>query len=102
MRNYFGKNLKKHNKKDRPSKRGGCYGGRPSPYRKTLSVFIDLLALRLKPVFEEKAKEKQREAGGTVPQKSAKPPIETRNEIAKLAGVSDVISLYISYQAKKA
>ena len=42
----------------------------------------------MKPVFEEKAKEKQREAGGTVPQKSAKQPIETRNEIAKLAGVS--------------
>ena len=46
------------------------------------------LALRLKPVISEKAKEQQRDAGGAVPQKSAKPPIDTRQEIAKAAGVS--------------
>ena len=34
------------------------------------------------------AKEKQIESGGAVPKKSAKPPIETRQEIAKAAGVS--------------
>ena len=93
--------MKKHNKKDRPSKRGGCYGGRPSPYRKTLSVFIDLLALRLKPVFEAKANQ-VRKPVDSVPQISAKQKVDTKKEIAKLAGVSDVISLYISYQAKKA
>jgi len=38
-------------------------------------------------VFEKPAKEKQREAGGAVPQKSAKPPIDTREELAKLAKV---------------
>ena len=46
------------------------------------------LALLLKPSIEEKAKEKQREAGGAVPQKSAKALIDTREEIAHLAGVS--------------
>lgn len=46
------------------------------------------LALRLKPVIAEKAKDNQRASGGAVPQKSAKPPIETREEIAKAAGVS--------------
>jgi DNA-binding XRE family transcriptional regulator len=45
------------------------------------------LALRLKPIIQEKAKENQIQSGGAVPQKSAK-PIETRIEIAKLAGVS--------------
>ena len=35
------------------------------------------------------AKEKQRESGGTVPQKSAKPPIEVREEVAKISKVSD-------------
>lgn len=46
------------------------------------------LALRLKPVIAEKAKEQQRASGGAVPQKSAKPPIDTREGIAKSAGVS--------------
>ena len=46
------------------------------------------LALLLKPAIEEKAKEKQKEAGGPVPQKSAKAVIDTRQEIANLAGVS--------------
>ncbi|MDX5584302.1 MAG: DNA methyltransferase [Aureibaculum sp.] len=51
------------------------------------------LALLLKPIIAEKAKEKQIESGGAVPQKSAKPTIDTRKEIAKQAGVShDTIS----------
>lgn len=45
------------------------------------------LALQLKSIFEEKAKENQRLSGGAVPQKSAE-PIDTRNELAKVAGVS--------------
>ncbi len=41
----------------------------------------------------EKAKEKQKEAGGAVPQKSAKAPVNTREEFAKIVGVShDTIS----------
>ena len=39
-------------------------------------------------VFAEQAKKKQSEAGGSLPQKSAKPAIDTREEIAKIAGVS--------------
>lgn len=62
------------------------------------------LALRLKPVIAEKAKEQQKQSGGdkkstnyqkSVMQKSAEPisPITTREEIAKAAGVShDTIS----------
>jgi len=46
------------------------------------------LALKLKPLIAKKAKEKQRESGGAVPQKSAKPPVDTRAEVARLAGVS--------------
>ena len=52
------------------------------------------LALRLKPVIAEKAKEKQHlgvnQYTNSLPQNSAKPsiPIETREEIAKAAGVS--------------
>jgi len=52
------------------------------------------LALLLKPAIEKKAEEKQkkegRELGGkaTLPQKSAKGSIDTRQEIAKVAGVS--------------
>jgi hypothetical protein len=33
----------------------------------------------------EKAKEKQKQSGGPVPQKSAKPVVDTREELAKLA-----------------
>lgn len=53
-----------------------------------------LLALRLEPIYKEKAKANQQEHGGmapgrTLPQKSAEvKPIETRKEVAKLAGVS--------------
>ena len=52
------------------------------------------LALRLKPVIAEKAKEKQysgiNQYTESLPQKSAEPsnPIETRQELAKIAGVS--------------
>jgi hypothetical protein len=46
------------------------------------------LALELEPLIAGKAKEKQVESGGAVPQKSAKPPIDTRAELATLAGVS--------------
>lgn len=46
------------------------------------------LALKLEPLFAKKAKQNQRDSGGPVPQKSAKPPIDTRKEIAKVAGLS--------------
>ena len=47
-----------------------------------------LLALKLKPLIAEKAKEKQIEAGGAVRQKSDKAVIDTKKELAKVAGVS--------------
>lgn len=51
------------------------------------------LAIELKGLFVEKAKDNQRESGGAVPQKSVKPPIDTQKELAKIAGVShDTIS----------
>lgn len=46
------------------------------------------LALKLEPLIAEKAKKKQREAGGAVPQISAKAPIDTREELASIAGIS--------------
>jgi len=46
------------------------------------------LVLKLKPAIAEKAKEQQQEAGGAVPQKSAKAPIDTRDELAKASGLS--------------
>lgn len=50
------------------------------------------LALVLKPLIATKAKENQIKSGGAVPQISAE-PIETRKELAKVAGVShDTIS----------
>lgn len=56
--------------------------------RRNLSLYDrSLLALRLKPVIAEKAKANQRAAGGAVPQKSAK-AVDTREELAKIAGVS--------------
>ena len=62
--------------------------------RRNLSAYDrSLLALKLKGLFREKAEEKRRESGGAVPQKSAKPPIDTRQELARVAGVShDTIS----------
>ncbi len=46
------------------------------------------LALEIEPFIAEKAKEKQKEAGGAVHQKSDKAVINTKKEIAKKAGVS--------------
>lgn len=46
------------------------------------------LALELKPIYEAKAKENQRSAGGAVIQKSGEPRIRTDKELAKIAGVS--------------
>lgn len=46
------------------------------------------LVLVLKPLIMEKAKRKQKESGGPAPKKSAEPPFETRQELAKLARVS--------------
>lgn len=57
--------------------------------RRNLSNYQrSVLALQLEEVFKEKAKEKQKGAGGAVPQKSAEAPIETRKELAKVANVS--------------
>ena len=44
--------------------------------------------LKLEPLIAARAKAHQRASGGAVPQKSAKPPIDTRAELAALAGVS--------------
>ncbi len=45
-----------------------------------------MLALKLKETISQKAKEKQKEGGKEkVPQKSAKPPVDTREELAKIA-----------------
>ena len=53
-----------------------------------------ILALRLEPILAEKAKERQKEHGGTAPGKSLVPksapviePIKTRDGLAKIAGV---------------
>lgn len=43
--------------------------------------------MKLKPIIEAKAKANQKAAGGAVPQKSAE-AVETREELAKAAGVS--------------
>lgn len=57
--------------------------------RRNLSSYDrSVLALKLKPVFAERAKEKQAEAGGAVRQKSDKAVIDTKKELAKVAGVS--------------
>ena len=57
--------------------------------RRNLSAYDrSRLALQLEPLISEKAKVKQIESGGAVPQKSAKPPIDTRAELATIAGVS--------------
>ena len=57
--------------------------------RRNLSAYDrSILALKLKPVIAEKAKEKQIEAGGAVRQKSDKAVIDTKKELAKVAGVS--------------
>ena len=57
--------------------------------RRNLSAYDrSVLALKLKPVIAEKAKEKQSEAGGAVRQKSDKAVVDTKKELAKVAGVS--------------
>jgi N6-adenosine-specific RNA methylase IME4 len=57
--------------------------------RRNLSNYQrSVLALQLEEVFSVKAKEKQKEAGGSVPQKSVKAPIDTQKEVAKVANVS--------------
>ena len=58
--------------------------------RRNISLYTRAsLALRLKPLIAEKAKENQRASGGAapVPQNSAE-PLETRQVLAKIAGVS--------------
>lgn len=57
--------------------------------RRNLSAYDrSVLALKLKPLIAEQAKEKQAEAGGAVRQKSDKAVIDTKKELAKVAGVS--------------
>ena len=57
--------------------------------RRNLSAYDrSVLALKLKPMIAEKAKEKQSEAGGAVRQKSDKAVVDTKKELAKVAGVS--------------
>lgn len=46
------------------------------------------IALQREQSFKTAAKEKQRAAGGALPKNSAEAPIETRQEVAKAAGVS--------------
>lgn len=56
--------------------------------RRNITAFVrSELALRLKPLIAAKAKANQRASGGAVPQKSAK-PVDTRQELARAAGVS--------------
>ena len=47
-----------------------------------------VLALKREEIIAARAKVKQIKAGGALPQKSAEPPIETREELAKPAKVS--------------
>ena len=57
--------------------------------RRNLSAYDrSLLALKLKPIVAERAKEKQREAGGAVRQKSDKAIVDTKKIIADTAKVS--------------
>lgn len=65
---------------------------------------LSTCAERLNPVIAAQAKEKQIEAGGAVRQKSDKAVIDTKKEIAKLAGVShDTVAKFekIEAQAKE-
>ena len=57
--------------------------------RRNLSAYDrSLLALKLKPVIAEKAKERQAQGGGTVHQKSGELKTTTDKQLAKVAGVS--------------
>ena len=56
--------------------------------RRNLPKYVySVLALKKEPIIAAMAKENQIASGGAVPQKSAR-PIETRKELAKIAGVS--------------
>ena len=46
-------------------------------------------ALKLKGIFSKEAKEKQKEGGGAVRQKSAQPEMKVRDKLAEKAGVSE-------------
>ena len=57
--------------------------------RRNLSNYQrSVLALQLEQVFKDKAKDKQKESGGAVIQKSEEPPIVAIKEVAKVANVS--------------
>ena len=57
--------------------------------RRNLSNYQrSVLALQLEEVFTKKAKEKQKEGGGSVRQKSDKAVIDTKKELSKVASVS--------------
>lgn len=57
--------------------------------RRNLAAYVRTqLALRLEDTIAARAKANQRKSGGPVPKKSAEPPVETRVEVAKAAGVS--------------
>lgn len=60
------------------------------------------LALMLKPLISEKAKQKQKEAGGAVRQISDKAVIDTKKELAKVAGMSHDTIFKIEQIEKKA
>ncbi len=70
--------------------------------RRNLSNYQrSVLALELEGLFKEKAKEKQREAGGAVRQKSDKAEVDTKKELAKVAQVShDTIAKVKKIQEK--
>lgn len=70
--------------------------------RRNLSKYQrSVLALELESVFSARAKEKQKNAGGAVPLKSAEAPIETRKELAKIASVGhDTIAKVKVIEAK--
>jgi N6-adenosine-specific RNA methylase IME4 len=72
--------------------------------RRNLSNYQrSVLALELENVFKEKAKEKQKEAGGAVRQISDKAVIDTKKELAKVANVShDTIAKVKTIQQKAA
>jgi len=57
--------------------------------RRNINAYVrSELALKKKPLIAEQAKEKQKEAGGAVRQKSDKAVVDTKKELAKIAGVS--------------
>jgi len=70
--------------------------------RRNLSNYQrSVLALELEDVFSKKAKEKQKEAGGAVRQKSDKAVIDTKKELSKVASVShDTIAKVKKIQEK--